>query len=343
MTPVRVLSNADWFQGRTIGGRPVVVRQLVETGWTAPLRNLVASWRSDVAVINIATRQLMVLTVARALLPFGRCRLVLVDAILNRPHTLRQRLRLLLMRRLLHEVDLFILYFRDTEALQRVFAIPRAKIRYVPFKVNDFANVVKAPVSDAGYILACGRSKRDYATFARAIADLPYSATILMPKAEEARVHGTDSDLAGFPPNVTVAHDDGSSRSWIEWISRASFVVLPIVPDTLAPSGIGTYLVSMALGKCVVITESPATRGLLDSDTAVLVPPADALALRAAVVRVAEDRAFRESVAEAGREYARRLGDESRLAGDIVHEVELLLTGRMSANITSLPLGGSAR
>ncbi|MGA2382694.1 MAG: glycosyltransferase [Gemmatimonadales bacterium] len=343
MTPVRVLCNADWFEGRTIGGRGVAVRRLVESGWAAPLRNLVAWWRSDVAVFNIATRQLMVLAAARALLPFSRCRLVLVDTILNRPQTWRQRLRVRLMRRLLHEVDLFILYFRDTEALQRVYAIPAAKIRYVPFKVNDFANVVKAPVTDAGYILACGRSKRDYVTFARAMDGLPYRATILVPKAEEARVHGTNSDLAGLPPNVAVVQDDGSSRSWIEWISRASFVVLPILPDTLAPSGIGTYLAAMALGKCVVITEGLATRGLLDSSTAVLVPPADAAALRAAVVRVADDRAFRERVAAAGRDYARGLGDVSRLAGDIIHEVEVLLTGRETANGTSLHLGGSAR
>ncbi|HEX8362139.1 MAG TPA: glycosyltransferase, partial [Longimicrobium sp.] len=101
----------------------------------------------------------------------------------------------------------------------------------------------------------------------------------------------------------------------------AHAVVLPIQPGRLSPSGIGTYLVAMALGKCVVITESAATRGILDDRHAVLVPPADAEALRAAVARVAEDRELRERTARGGREYALSLGGDERLERDIVAEL----------------------
>jgi glycosyltransferase involved in cell wall biosynthesis len=98
--------------------------------------------------------------------------------------------------------------------------------------------------------------------------------------------------------------------------------VLPISPDALAPAGISTYLVAMALGKCVIVSESPATRGILeDGEQAVVVPPSDPAAMRAAIVRVCEDADYRARVARVGREYALSLGDEERLAQDIVHEV----------------------
>ena len=45
----------------------------------------------------------------------------------------------------------------------------------------------------------------------------------------------------------------------------------------VSPSGVGTFLLAMALGKCVIMTESPATRGVLEHEhTAILVPMNDA-------------------------------------------------------------------
>ena len=109
--------------------------------------------------------------------------------------------------------------------------------------------------------------------------------------------------------------------------SRARCLVLPILPDTLVASGISTYLVAMALGKCVVITDSPATVRLVDSGEAVIVPQADPNALRTALTKVMEDSAYREQVADSGRTYAMGLKGEDRLTADITAEVERMLAG----------------
>ena len=82
----------------------------------------------------------------------------------------------------------------------------------------------------------------------------------------------------------------------------------------------------MALVKCVIITEGPATRGLLDDGQAIIVPPSDANALRAAIVAAREDTAYRSRVASAGQRYARAIGAHERLARDICREVVRLVT-----------------
>jgi len=51
---------------------------------------------------------------------------------------------------------------------------------------------------------------------------------------------------------------------------------------------------------------------------AVIVPPEDPAALRAAIVQAYADRPFREAVAAAGRAYALSLGGEDRLCGSVV-------------------------
>jgi len=73
----------------------------------------------------------------------------------------------------------------------------------------------------------------------------------------------------------------------------------------------------MAMGKCVIVTEGLATRGML-KDEAVIVAPKDQEALAAAIARVWNDDALRHRTAESGRRYAERCGGESRLLSDIL-------------------------
>jgi glycosyltransferase involved in cell wall biosynthesis len=254
----------------------------------------------------------------------ARFRLVAVDVILGHPAGPAGWLRLALMRWLLRAIDLFILYCKDTAALRHLYRIPEQRVAYIPFKVNSYERVLTTPTRDDEFILACGRSKRDYATFCEAVAPLALRATILAHIGRETREHGSHVTLSAIPANVTVVADDGSPESWLAWIARSTAVVIPVLPDTLAPSGISTYLVAMALGKCVIITDSPATRGILTDREAVIVPPSDAEALRAAIARVAEDAEFRLAVAERGQAYALSLGGVERVAEDVVGCVEKL-------------------
>ena len=323
--PVRVLSNMDWFEGQTIADRPVEVQRIAETGPGDTLRALRAADPFDAAVINGNPKQLLVFCLWKLLRPGCRWRLVSTDLVVQRPRNWRERIRTGLVRWLLGQVDLFLFFYKDTRAIEDVYGIDHGKVQYVPFKINEYDYVVSHPTSDDGYILSCGQSKRDYGTFCRAMQGLPFEARILAPVGEQTRKHGTAFNFETLPANVRLVVDDGSDASWADWISRSTCIVLPVVADTLTASGISAYLVAMAMGKCVVITDSPATRGLLDDGQAVVVPPADPVALAEALARVCSDEQYRQEVAAAGQEYALSLGGETRLARNVTARLGPLL------------------
>jgi glycosyltransferase involved in cell wall biosynthesis len=326
---VKVFSNTAWFVDRRIGDRAVENVQIEAEPSLS--RTIGAAWRAvtaDVVVINEAQRLLLFLCLVRRVAFRRRQIIVAVDQILKPPGTGLSALRMLIVRSLLREVRHFVFLYRDTDEVARLYDLPRDRISYIPFKVNSLDSVRAQTLRDDHYVLACGRSRRDYATFCSAIAGLPIQGVILAPIGDEAREHGTVDELASVPSNVRVIRDDGSWESWLQWLSAATFVAIPILPPTLAASGIGTYLVAMALGKCVVITDSPGTRGILTPNEALVVPPRDPAAMRDAMQRLLDDPALRDRIAKGGQEYALSLGDESRLANDAFALVTKLVAAR---------------
>lgn len=327
--PIRLASNTRWFDGRTIDGRPVEPMRLPSgQGVWSRLASFRRARRCDAVVFNVETAELFAFCALARVLGRGRCRIVAVDLILEPPSGWRGALRVAVKRWLLRTVDLFVWYYPRTEAVRRIYGIPAERVVYVPFKVNSLDRVLGMTPADEGFVLACGRSKRDYRTFCAAMRELDVPGVILAHVGRETEAHGADIDLDAVPPNVRIVSDDGSADSWLDWMARATLVVLPILPGTLAPSGIGAYLGAMALGKCVVITESPATMDILSAEQAVIVPPRDAPALRAAIARALGDAPFRSRIAAAGKAYAMSLGDESRLAADIAVAVGRVIASR---------------
>jgi glycosyltransferase involved in cell wall biosynthesis len=320
---VRIVSNRNWFDGVTIGGEPV---EAIHTRDSAP-GTLKSVWRglsADAVVINEAHRELMAFCLARRLTGRPK-RIIAVDQILQPARDTKSRRRIAVWRSLLREVSHFVFHYRDTDEVAELYGLPKKDISYVPFKVNGLEDIRRYATRDEGYVLACGRSRRDYVSFCGAMAQLSADAVILAPIGEETKEHGTVDELTNVPSNVRLVHDDGSWESWLRWIGGARLVVIPILPPTLAASGIGTYLVAMALGKCVVITDSLASRGILTENEAVVVPPLDVAGLRDGIKSVLDDPALRERIAEGGRAYALSLGDESRLAADMVATVARVL------------------
>src|SRR5207248_2470503 len=116
---------------------------------------------------------------------------------------------------------------------------------------------------------APGRSQRDYATFCEAVAGLNYPAVVLMPGSDrENAMHGTFFERHETPPNVRVLHDDGSVESWNGFLADARMVVVPIRTDAISAAGNSTYLQAMAAGKCVVVTDCPGARGIIEDGLA---------------------------------------------------------------------------
>jgi glycosyltransferase involved in cell wall biosynthesis len=323
--PARILCSRPWFAGRTIAGRPIESTLLPDGGLLASLALFTHARRWDAAVFEEDERRLALFCLVKRLVRAKRCRVVSVGANLTPPRSLRGRLRIRVVGWLLRGVDLFLCYVRATERMRNTYRLDPRRFAFVPFKVNTYDIVQSVTPSDEGFALVCGRSDRDYRTLAAAARGLDVPIVVLI--GPDHAEHGVDVDRAAMPPNVTLRSDDGSADSWVRWIARARCVVLPVLPDVLKASGISTYLVAMALGKTVIMTECPATQGLIDGGQAVVVPASDPAALREAIARVAADTAFRERTGAAGRAYASALGDERRLADDIVRFVESLIDG----------------
>jgi glycosyltransferase involved in cell wall biosynthesis len=308
-----------------MGGRPIESTLLPNGGLLASLRLFLHARRWNAAVFEEDERRLALFCLVKRLVGAKRCRVVSVGANLTPPRSLRGRLRVRVVGWLLRQVDLFLCYIRATERMRDSYRLDPRRFAFVPFKVNNYDMVRGVTPSDDGFALVCGRSDRDYRTLAAAARGLDVPIVVLT-GPDHAEL-GVDVDRAALPPNVTVRSDDGSADSWVRWIARARFVVLPVLPDVLKASGISTYLVAMALGKAVIMTDCPATQGLIDGGQAVVVPASDPAALRQAISRVAADTAFRERTGAAGKAYASTLGDERRLADDIARFVESLIDG----------------
>ena len=297
------------------------------------LRLYLQGFRNDAILLNQPGGYLFGLCALRTLLPSGGSRLVVFDIIMARPGPgMAGRIAAALKRLLLKRVHMFLLHVKDPGGLDTFYGIAPARSRFVPFKVNGLGSTGGLEAADRGYVLAPGKSQRDYPTFREAMAGLPYRALILMPDSgRESERHGTAFEGRDLPPNVEIVHDDGSAASWARQLAGARLVALPIRPEAISAAGNSTYLQAMALGKCVVMSDCPGARGIVeDGRHALIVPPGDPVALRDAIRRAWEDDDLRRRLAAEGRAYALSLGGEERLFADLVREVVDLLgaTGR---------------
>jgi len=285
---------------------------------------------SEADLIIVDCRDLVIykFAVLFLLFPWKRRPLAAVDLVLRKPLTLRHRLTALAKRLLLMRVDHFVHYFRDLSGYTKFFGVPASRSSYVPFKSNLCGiQHLERPSTEVGdYIFAMGVSLRDYDTFIRAIALLPYPAAIPRHSFEnfEGRPRRYSWSLENLPPNLSILPDDGNREELINNIAKAKVVVIPIQGHSLCASGISTYLDAMYLGKCVVMTAGPGASDLL-TDQAILVRPHDVEALRSAMHLAWTDKGLRNRTAKAGLEYALNLGDEARLLDRIFRQCILAL------------------
>lgn len=316
----RILTNFAGVPDHVAGCAVEVTRVGSSTG--AILRTILGLATCHAVIINGWPRGLLALGAARMLVPFGllrRARLVSVDLALS-PQDGRLVSRI--KTRLLREVDEFLLPIKDTTGYEIGYKIGKEKIGYLPFKVNSLDLIRSSAGRGQEYVLTCGRSYRDFGTFCAAMSGMDYPALILTPQGPERALHGSSGEVFPIPKNVRIVQDDGSSESWIGYIARAKLLVLCIAPEAINPSGLSAYLVAMALGKCVVITESPATRGILtDGQNAVLVPARDPEAVRAAIAELWVDDARRDEIARRGYEYAMSLGGDDEYHRNVINRV----------------------
>lgn len=324
-----ILTNAPglapaWTAANGAEGRTVVASSF--------LRALPHLRRCDLVLINSNPRMLLQLAAFFTLLPFLRRPLLGSDIVLRKPERLLQRLTLPVKRFLLSRVDHFMHLFKDLSGYRKYFGIEPGRSSFLAFKPNLRYHCDVPPDPDGEYVLCFGRSMRDFDTFFDAVERLPYPAAIARPDFRQLRAHGSrfTRPLDRLPAQVRLLeHDPEDYASQVEVLRGAKVVVVPMLGSCLVMAG--TPYNAMLLGKCVILTEGPATRGLF-TDEVLPVPPEDPQALAHAIDRAWNDRELREKTAAAGYRCAVALGGEPELVQRMID---------LSAEWYSLHRGGA--
>lgn len=315
---LRIISNLSKLNDPRYGSDPAVdLRVWRPSGVLSILKVFIASFRYDYILLNTEPNALLYLAALKLSMPFNRCKLVGLDLLFSSHTTLLGRLKAVIKGLLLRQCHRILLYYRDTSGIVGHFRLPSSLFDYIPFKINEYEQVMSVPTWDGEYVFCGGKTRRDFTTLAKAVEGRDISVKIVTTPNEDIAQHGSFLDETALPSNVEVIRLDGDAAGFIALMAGARVVALPIKPD-ITGVGIGVYLMAMALGKPVVITAGPATEGLLTDDLALVVPPEDADALGEAIAMAYRDHALRTRLAANSRKYALSFGGEGQLMESIV-------------------------
>jgi glycosyltransferase involved in cell wall biosynthesis len=193
-------------------------------------------------------------------------------------------------------VDRFLVLSSDeVESYHEVLGIERHKLQMTPYKYNAEGYLGGLEATEGDFLYSGGDSIRDYETLFEAVRPLPVRARILTHLKFPA---------GSVPENVEIVDDLNTSEEYFEPCARSMFAVVPILDEHLRSSGQSTYLGAMAMGKAVIVSDTPGVRDLIeDGTTGLLCRPGDVLDLRAAIERLLLDGDLR-----------RRIGAQARRA-----------------------------
>lgn len=128
-----------------------------------------------------------------------------------------------------------------------------------------------APTSTRGGVFAGGNSLRDYGPLVAAAGELDVPVTLATKLLD-----------GPLPANVTAG--PVPYERFFELLRNARAVVVPLADRDDRTAGQQTYLNAMALGKAVIVTDSPGVREYVeDGRTGIVVPPGDPAALARAM------------------------------------------------------------
>lgn len=162
------------------------------------------------------------------------------------------------------------------------FNWPASKTEFIPFHTDArLLTLPRKPTRD--FIVAAGRSYRDYATLAAAVAGTGIRTIVVC----GSRGTGVET----LPPEMEVVANIPLDQL-LELMAEALVVVLPL-EDRRISIGQSVLLQAMALGKALIATRTAGTTDYLrDGEDGLFVAPQDAMALRAAILRVSQDPAL---------------------------------------------------
>ena len=278
-----------------------LVRPLERLG--APFLDVLVSTvniaKTDI-VLTVFESQANFLALLRSLRisPYTRPRLAVVSCWLADLAPEFSPARRALYRFMYRNVNLVIYFSRNQAVVYRdVLGVPNERLAYVPFGV-DHRFFSPQDVAENRYVLAVGRDRgRDWATLFEAVRGTDLAVKVASRPGE--------FETLTVPGNVEVLGTIDRA-TYRDLTARASIVVVPTHVRAY-PTGQSVVLESMAMGKCCVVTDTPAMRDyVVDGETAVLVPPHDPAALQRALERVIANQALRRRLGASARERVER-------------------------------------
>lgn len=318
---IRVLTNITGLNQSFLPDTPLGFSyDSWDDGWADRIRFINKCLQSDLVILDTAVAKLMLACAVKWVLPMLRFKIVSVDLILRTPKSRAGRVKAFFKSLLFKRVHRFILFFKDLRGCERYYGIGPDRTIYVPFKVNGWEEIQlrQTPTADGDYVLCAGRTLRDIETFVEAMRRAGCPGVLLQQKRELLAAHGTSAWSGELPSNLKLIVDESDElKPYLDVVAKARMVVIPRFKDDIAPTGISTYLMAMALNRCVIISEGPGASDVLTNE-AVIVAAEDAGPLAEQIRSLWDDSTLRTQVASRGREYAALAGGKDRLHGNIL-------------------------
>lgn len=188
--------------------------------------------------------------------------------------------------------------------LREVLEIPADRVTLVP-EQTDTGFFTPGPPSSGKtrpIVASVGLEKRDYRTLAAATAELDV----------DVRISGFSRDagvLAQAFPDVLPPNMERRFYPWpelVELYQNADVIAVSLFPNRFC-AGLTTFLEAAACKRPVVITATEGIAACMEAqDIALRVPPGDAAAMRAAIVRLLDDHALAHRLADAAHRHVTR-------------------------------------
>ena len=187
---------------------------------------------------------------------------------------------------------------------------PNQRVALLPDSVDtEFWHLPEIDMSDGErFVLSVGQERRDYHTLfvaARELSSIPF---VVVAGSAWTNQNTVREDA---PPNVAIRQN----LPYVELrdlYARSALVVLPLEASVLYAAGANGLLEGMAMGKTVIVTETPGLSGYAEPDTNACVVPAGApAALAQAIYGLWKSP-----------EYAARLSVQARPAVATKHSLE---------------------
>jgi len=216
----------------------------------------------------------------------------------------------------------------EVEQYQRLLSLPPEKISYAPHgwydpmrwydpeKVNKSEALARA----GRFILASGRSYRDYGTLARAVEGTEVNV----------KVSGRAFNLAGIDlPENMEATGWLAEGEFLDYLYECSFYAVPLQPIAFA-GGDSSVLQAMSFGKATVATRAPSTETYVQHGvTGLLVEPGDVEGMRQAILHLWHNRDEAKRMGQAARQRFEEHHTIDHLA-QRVYNIALEVTGSQS-------------